>query len=312
MARRRRNPVLTWIVTSSCIAFGAVTARLPLPVCRFIGRSLGRIAYHLVPRIRRVALANLDIAYGDSLDRAAKRRLARASAENVGIVAAEFSHILEFEHGLLEREVTILGADNLDPAAGAIFIGAHLGNWEWMAAATPSVRADAIGIVRPLDDPRLDRLISSIRSSTGAKIVSKHGAGVEVTRRVREGWVTGILIDQNPRKNAIPITFYDQETWGTIGPAIVAARTHAPVYPVSMVRQENGSYIYQISPPLDLASTGSLRNDLVVNTERCHAAVEAQIREHPEQWLWFHRRFKPRPELAKEHEARTAKAAEKG
>ena len=299
-----RHPAIQWLLTTIAILFGVVTARLPLPLCRGVGRVLGLIAYGVIPRVRRVALANLDIAYGDMLTPREKRRIARGAAQNMGIVAAEFSHIPQIHGAFLEKYVTIRGADQVDRSKGSLMIAAHLGNWEWMAPVVHKVGFRIHEVVRPLDDPRMNRLVDDMRRAGGVTTIDKYGAGREVIRLLREGASVGILVDQSPRENGVPVRFFGRDTWGTIAVALAQRRTGVPVHIFSFTRNAQGHYTMAISPPLEFVRTDDLRADLVANAQRCQDAVEIVIREHPEQWLWLHRRWKPRPGLEAEWAAR--------
>jgi Kdo2-lipid IVA lauroyltransferase/acyltransferase len=287
--------------------FGRLTALLPLPWSRALGRTAGRLAYCLVPRIRRVGMANLDLAYGETLSRSEKRRILKKASQNVGIVAAEFSHIPHLQRGLAKNLVETHGVEHIVSGKGYLLISAHLGNWEWIAQLMISLGHHCTGVVRPFDHPRLNAYVDSVRCSGGARTLPKSGAGNEVVRLVREGWCVGILIDQSPRESAAPVSFFGQPCWATIAPALVAARTQAPIHLVQLLRRSNGRYLLEVSPPLEMASSGDFLHDLVENTQRCQNAIEAAIRRTPEQWLWFHRRWKARPRLEEEWETRLAR-----
>lgn len=307
----KRNPVVRWVTTSACLAFGAVTARLPIPLCRALGTLVGLLAYYLVPRIRRIALSNLDLAYGDALTQAEKRRIARGSAVNMGIVAAEFSHVRRLRGPLIDKYVECIGQEHLDPERGVLLVGAHLGNWEWMVQAVQLLVRDMHGIVRPLDDPRLDKAIDGMRTCNGLATLPKQNAGKMMIEVLKQGGLVGLLIDQCPRESATPCTFFGQSTWGTIGAALGAARSGVPVHLMSMPRQPDGRYRLELSPPIELVDTGILHDDLLENTQRCQDAVEALIRKYPEQWLWIHRRWKGRPALEKEWARRVEERAKR-
>ena len=96
------------------------------------------------------------------------------------------------------------------------------------------------------------------------------------------------------------MTFFGVNTWGTIGPAMLALRTGAPIYPASVIRARDGTYKLHVHPPILATREGAFRDDLVRITQRCQDSIEAMIRAHPGQWLWFHRRWKPRPRLERE------------
>ncbi len=294
---RRRSRVIRSVSAGITLTYLRVMSRLPLSMCRRFGIGIGWLAYLVVPRVRRVALANLEFAYGDTLTAHEKRAIARAAARNMGLVAAEFAHIPRVGR---EIPIAVKGLDHLATDSGIVALGAHLGNWEWMGAALVSAGRLAAAIVRPLDDPRMNNAVDSIRRQGGMVTIPKGSATGEVIRRIREGAVVGILADQSPRQNGIPVTFFGQRTWATVGPALIALRAGAPIHLVTITRDTNGVYTLAFSPPIDATATGNLTHDLQAITQRCQDAIEAAIRENPDQWLWMHRRFKPRPRLERE------------
>lgn len=307
MANRGKSRLFVRLNTGCIIGFCRLMGVLPVSISRALGRWAGSLAYYIVPRIKQVGLKNLDLAYGDTLSSKEKRRIARSCAESVGITAAEFSRTVTLHKDVVGQFVTFEGLEHLDFSRGLILVGAHLGNWEWMAPALRTVCGKVSEVVQGVSDPRLDQFIDQTRCATGIRTVSKHGAGRELLRLLREGWVVGILVDQSPRDSAVPVEFFGKPCWGTIGPAMLAARAKVPVHSVVMPRDEKGRYTLAFSPPIELADTGDFTKDLVENTQRCQNVVEALVRQHPEQWLWFHRRWKERPRLEAEWAVRRAK-----
>jgi KDO2-lipid IV(A) lauroyltransferase len=198
-----------------------------------------------------------------------------------------------------------VGAEHLDPERGGLLVGAHLGNWEWMATVIRGLGFETAEVVRPLDDPVLNAYVERVRRSRGVYTIDKEGAGAEIMRLLREKWVVGVLADQSPRMSAVPVTFFGQPCWATIAPAMVACRMHLPIYVVTMTRGPAGRYTVKISSPVLLDAPGDLRERLVAITQRCQDILEAEIRKCPEQWLWLHRRWKRRPRLEAEWRERT-------
>lgn len=292
---------------AAAIALSSAARRLPLPLAAALGSALGTLAYLLVPRLRSGAVDNLSLAYRDALSPAAKRRIARRAAQHIGIVGALFSRIPAIDAAFVEQHVRIEGREHLEGVEGAILIGAHLGNWEWMAPVVRTFRDRAAEVVRPLDDPALAAYVDDTRRGNGVVTIPKAGAGRDLVRMVRDGYLVGILVDQSPRENAVPVRFFDQPCWATIAPVMAAFRTHAPVMPISMTRNPDGDYTLRIGAPIDLTRTGRLRADILVNSQRCQDAVEQLVRAHPEQWLWAHRRWKARPQLEAQWQARVAR-----
>ncbi len=308
----RRNPLLQGLLTTLSIGFCRLTAALPLPAARALGAGLARLAYYTVPRIRRVGMANLDIAYGDTLTRAEKLAILKESVRNLGLVAAEFGRIPQLATEGRGRWFRVAGVENIDTGRGGIAMSAHLGNWEWLAAAGGTEGFKTVIITRGFDDPRMDRAVDTVRQTGTVSTIDKNAAAGPLVRKLREGWLAGILADQNPRENAVPVHFFGAPTWGTIGPVLIARRAKVPIYPVFMVRDREGIYTLEFHPPLVLQSCGDLLADLTENAQRCQDTIEAMVRQHPGQWLWFHRRWRRRERLEREWGERQARRSDKG
>jgi Kdo2-lipid IVA lauroyltransferase/acyltransferase len=297
---RKRSPWVRVLVAQASLFYAGICAKAPLPLVRICSLALGRIAYYTVPRIRRVGLANLDLAYGDSLSSREKRRILRGSVDNSALVAAEFSHTARLFKCNFEGCVRVEGREHVDQEKGALCIGSHMGNWEWTAPVMAAEGFSIAEVVRPLDDAHLNALVDGIRRIGGVETIPKDDAGRQIIQHLKGGGYVGVLIDQSPRRNGVPVDFFGARCWATIAPAMIAARTKLPIHPVAMIRQASGQYVLRFYPALELVHGKRLRDDLVVNTQRCQDAIEAIVRAYPEQWLWFHRRWKSRDYLENE------------
>ena len=304
--RKRVRSAVVWVAG---LVFAKVTLGLPLRVDRMLGRRLGRLAYHVAGRTRRIGRANLDQVFGDTLSRRRKTRILKASAENVGIGAAEFSHIKRMDDGFIEKQVAIENAGVIDKTRGGVVISAHLGNWEWLGRVWRSLGLDTCLVVRRFSQPGLEALIDSTRRSAGVDTIDRRGAVAEAVRIARQGWHVVMLADQAPRGGAVPVQFMGRPCWGCIGPAVVALRARVPIYPVSLTRDDTGKYLFEIQDPIELAPSRNLRARVVDATQQCQDAVETMVRRHPEQWVWSQRRWRRR---SRHRQGREADPARKG
>ncbi len=287
--------------TADCPAWACRMFRfMPWSWARSIGAALGLLGYYLVPRVRHVALQNLDLAYGDALSLAKKRRIAKDAARNVGIVAAEFTRIPLLAGPDIDRLADVRGLERVDPQQGALLIAPHLSNWEWLAPALSAKGRPVAEIVRPLDFPSLNAFVDATRRAGGCDTIPKEQAGAEVVSRLRAGELVGALIDQCPRTSGVPVTFFGRPCWSTVAPVMAAFRAKVPVHPVCCARQPDGRYLVEVGDAISLKREGELHDDLVLNSQRCQDAIEAIVRRYPGQWLWMHRRWKRRERLEEE------------
>lgn len=301
---RNRNFILSGLLFYASLLFLKTTRVLPLRAARALGIFLADIAYWLVPRIRKVGMDNLDIAYGDAINAQEKRKILRGSVRNLGLVAAEFSRMPLLASDRADRHATVRGLEHVNLAEGAILMGAHSGNWEWMISVGVRLGFRMAVIVREFDDPRTNAVIDEIRRQSGVKTVSKNAAMGPLLSKIRNGCQVGVLADQCPRENAAPATFFGIPTWATIGPALLSMRARVPLHPVAMIRNPDRTYTLEFQPAVPFVLTGNFLMDLQENTQRCQNALEELIRRHPDQWLWFHRRWKKRERLEQEWQSR--------
>ncbi len=279
------------------ICLGKFFAVLPEAAAYALGGGAGRLAFRLDRRHRDVAVGNLLRAFPERTDPAEIRVLARAVFENLGQTAVDVAR----SHRLLraggEEAVPFDGLDRLLEARrrgrGVLAITAHLGPWEILPLAA-TLQFEPIHVVaRPLDNPRLDDLLTALRERGGNRVIRKRDAVSAILQVLRRGETVGILIDQHASENeGVVVPFFGRPASTMSGPALIAMRSRAAVLPVAINREGRGRYRIRIGEEIPLARGGDFKADLVENTARFTEAIEALIRQHPEQWFWVHRRWK--------------------
>lgn len=297
--KKRDRPWLCALEAGAARVFLSILAHLPLRFARCLGRWIGAVFFHLTRRYRDRSLANLDAAYGGALDALARKKMAAASLKNLGESIAELAHL---RAGRGEAILASVRFDN--PAVierayaagkGLIYLTAHLGNWELMALAA-SRRFHPTGVVaRRFDNPRLDRMVDTLRSLYGNRVIDKRDALRETLSVLKKGGAIGILLDQNVAMDeGVFVDFFGKPACTNKGPAVIAARTGAAVIPVFIHREGEG-HVTSIGEPVRLADTGSAEDDVRANTAAFTKAIEEAVRLHPEEWLWGHDRWRTRP-----------------
>lgn len=276
-----------------------LVGRLPLPAARSLGAGLGRLAYGLVGSRRRVALANLDLAFDPSLPASARRRIARQNFRHLGVTAAECCRLFFGPRGSLLDEVRVEGEAYLKAALaegrGALCLTAHFGNWELLAAVHSRVGVPLSVVVRPLDNPDLEALLARGRERTGLRIIPKRQAVRGVREALSRGECVGLLLDQNAGRDGVFVPFFGHLASTSRSLAVLALKTRAPVVPTFIHRMPTGEHQVTIEPPLSLALTGDHVRDVELYSALFTRTIERHVEAHPEQWFWVHRRWKTRP-----------------
>jgi KDO2-lipid IV(A) lauroyltransferase len=263
---------------------------------------VGDLARLLAARHRRVALANLALAFPDLTD-GARRRLARHAWQHLGMTLVELARLLSRPLDATLQELAVEGAEHLHEVmrrhGRALMLTAHLGNWEYLTAVHRIVGYPLAIVVRPLDSPTLDRVTVAMRRKTGVELIDKRGALRPVLEALRKGSLVAILLDQNAtRREAVFVPFFERAASTSRSLALLALRTRTPIVPIFIRREGAGRHHVVIEGPLSVEPANDLEAAVVELTARCTRTIEAAIRRTPEQWLWAHDRWRTRPPTA--------------
>ncbi len=274
----------------------SVLARLAPPAVRSaIGSGLGTLVWAVDARHRHVARDNIRLAYGDTLTPREARRLALASMRHLGRLAAAMLALRAGHEEALGARVHVEGfehlRDALDRGNGVIGFTGHLGNWELLSLMFGRLGAPITPIVRPLDNPYLERRLTRLRMITGNRIIDRRGAPREALALLRAGGFLGILIDQRPKRGGLRVRFFGTEAYTTDALARLALHSDAAIVPFYAVQEPGGFWRMAIEPAVPVIRTGDLEADARRITADCTAILERWIRRYPEQWLWAHRRW---------------------
>lgn len=256
-----------------------------------IGALLGGLMYRCLRSRRRVTHTNLALAFPQSSEQA-RESLARKAFRHLGMATAEtawtwYRSTAEIPHVHFE------GAEHIDKALaagkGVILLQAHFTVLE-LCGAVIGARWPVSAVYDPPKNPLFaDYLYKQrIRHLTG--LIDNRGIR-EMVRCLRRGEMVWYSPDQSVSVNhgGIPSRYFNQAVLTTSGTARIVKMTGAALIPFTPVRDDNGSsYRFTFGAPMTLDS-----DDPVAATQQVNNALEAQVRAHPEQYLWAHKRFKP-------------------
>lgn len=272
-------------------------AWLPRKHIARIGRLTGSLAYFLDRRHRRIMERNLRFTHPEwSQDYI--RKLARRVFQNMGITFLEVCQMSGFSRKDILGSVRIRGKENLFDAlkshTGVILISAHLGNWEMgNIFLSAYLRRPMLSIARKIQSNTIDRWIHRLRSRFGNTIIDKKGALKEMARALSEGKILGLLVDQGTKlSEGVEVAFFGKTTTMTPAPAMLARRYDCPILPAFCVREPDAGLTLIFEPPLRFIKTNDSHADLLKNTQIMAYTIEQAVRNHMEQWFWFHKRWK--------------------
>lgn len=266
----------------------------PRALAHSLARGYMALLSLALPRLRRVAGRNLSLVLPELIaeERADIISGIFRSIARLLVVLAKFPSI---RRDNLEQWIRLEGLEHVENAnragRGILFATAHLGNWELSAYAYGLVAGPLNVVVRPLDNPLLDRLIERRRALSGNHILSKRDPARPIMKALAANQAVGILIDQNASlESGVFVDFFGIPAAAPAGFVRLAARSGAAVIPgFALWCPPERRYVLRFYPPVPISG------DTVRDTQAVQSMLETVIRSHPDQWLWIHRRWKTRP-----------------
>ncbi len=271
---------------------------LPDPWRKAVCRLLMRAILALMPRRRRLILSQLTASFPER-SQPAWRTIARRSIDNLADSLAVFSRIPRMTRVDMDNLVRIEGFEYIEAAFkkghGMITFTAHYGCWELMAIYVTHLYPHIAMVVRPLDNPKLDALVTGIRGSGRGGVIDSRRVFKEGLRLLRDNGILGVLVDQNFHKGGVFVDFFGRPAATNTLVPILARRSRCAVLPMHNV-WKNGKIHIICEAPVALSNDPDQSQAISEDTQTITRIVERWVREDPTQWLWLHNRWKRRPQ----------------
>lgn len=298
---RHAGPIRARLEFAVVWALAKLLGLPPRRLARALGKGIGRLAFHLTPRLRRTGLRNLEIAFPDMTAAEREQVLCRVY-HHLGWHLAEFCQMPRYSRANTRSFLRYEGLEHFlsarDEGKGVLIVTAHLGAWE-LSSFYHSMMGYPLSVVaRTLDNPYVNRFVNGVRCLHGNRVIDKDEFARGLLSAMRRGETVGILMDTNMTPpQGVFVDFFGRLAATGSGLARIAIKTGASVLPGFLLwdKQSRG-YVLRFGPPVSLPSTGNIEADATAGTAILTKVLESWIRRYPDQWLWVHRRWKTRPE----------------
>jgi len=274
---------------------------LPRPLARGAGLLIAGVVYHFHPRLRRVGLRNLELAFPKK-PLAERRKILRGVYRSLGRLLAEFCLFPHYTRENVTGVATYQGFENFEAAEkrgkGVLFLTGHFGGWE-IGSFFHSLQGHPMRIVvRPIDNPYVDELVTRYRTLHGNSLIGNQGFARGLLAAMQANETVGILMDTNMTPpQGVFVDFFGIPACTAVGIARVALHTDAAVVPAFTIWDPVlRKYRVEFSPAVELVRSDDGEADAVANTALFNRIFEEYVRKYPDQWLWVHRRWKTRPQ----------------
>ena len=262
-----------------------------------IAEKIGIIGYHLIKKRRMIALANLKLAFPEKTE---EERIELAKKNYKVLTKAYLSSLWIMDFIFDETKVNVENYNILDEAVaenkGLIIASMHMGNLEASLKITEKYRLS--DVVKAQRNPYIDEYITKNRSQLNFNMIKKSkNTPRELLKVIKNKEILALFSDH--RDKGTTVNFFGRDTIAPTGAIHFALKFKVPlVFGYSILNEDNTNTV-KIIKRIELIETGDLKNDVKVNTQNLIYLIEDAIRENPEQWMWFHDRWRLSKEFKK-------------
>jgi KDO2-lipid IV(A) lauroyltransferase len=301
MARWRFKTLLD--ATTGALSVGLIRAVKQLDRKRTADFA-GAVARSVGPLFKehRLGRANLRAAFPEKSD-AEIEHILGGVWDNLGRIAVEFAHLDEFclqGFGTQTRDVITYAPQTLvnyervmKSGQPTITFAAHLANWELPALAAKSVGLDSALLYRRPNNRAVSEAVIKLRAPLMGQLVpTTLDAPVKLARLLQSGVPVGMLADQHYSRG-VEVTFFGRRCLANPLIAALARQTECAIHGIRVVRLPGrNSFWGEFTDAIEPSRDADGRIDIAGTTQTITTIIEGWVREHPEQWLWLHRRWR--------------------
>ncbi len=287
---------------------GALTVGLIGAIKHTDRRRMANFAGALMRKIgplfkeHRLGRQNLRLAFPEKSD-AEIEQILGGVWDNLGRIAIEFAHLDEFcvkGFGEQTKDVITYPPESqerydwiMHSGRATIGFAAHLANWELPAVGAKLIGAEsAVLFRRPNIGAVADAIVKLREPLMGQLIPTSLDAPVKLARLLQSGVHVGMLADQHYTRG-VEVTFFGRKCRANPLVAMLARQTGLPIYGMRVVRKEDGNSFWgEVSEPVPAVCDAQGHFDIEGTMQAVTAVIEGWVRQHPEQWLWLHRRWR--------------------
>ena len=256
----------------------------------------------------RIGRANLTAAFPEK-SAAEIETILSGVWDNVGRMGAEFAQLdrLWNEDAYLhpENSRVALGPESIErflqlqnDGKPALIFAAHLANWELPAVCAATYKLDSAVLYRKPNIEAIDNWLEETRAASMGQIISTDlSAPMKISQALERGAHVGMLVDQYYVRG-VPVTFFGRTTMANPLLARLAQHFNCPIHGTRIVRLPGHRFRAELSEEIAPVRDASGKVDIAATMQVVTSVIEGWIREHPEQWLWLHRRWRPEDQKA--------------
>lgn len=273
-------------------------AALPPKACMAVGRFFGFLFGRVIRYHRRDAFEALERSLPQT-SKEERRGIVNRMYRNLGTNVVESLRLAGGKSDQVDEHLTVSGVEHVQEALkqekGGLVLTAHFGNWDLLSVLTTKLGYPLTIISKDVKNEALNDFWMGMRRDFDLKIVPAHNSYRACRAALKRNGLVGFILDQNMiDKEGIFVDFFAKPACTTPGLAFMSAQSKAPVIPVFIRRVDGWQHAVEVLPPID-APPDREEETIHAYTQRYTKIIEDEVRRHPDQWIWIHRRWRTQP-----------------
>ena len=265
-----------------------------------LGLGIGNFAYHVLRKDRGIVIKQLKLIFPE-LNDPKREQWTRECFRHFGQMLFEFlclPQIINDQENmiLVENEAALTNAVNA--GKGVILLGMHMGNWELITAYAKRTGLFMTAATANFPDQRINQLMISQRKLENMEIMPR-GTGMssrKLFRCLKNKNILILIIDQDTNVPSTWVPFFGIPSKTPVGASVFALKTGASVVSYNVIRENDGTFRLKFETlGIFVRNHPSMEQDVYSVTRKMNQHLEQRIRENPQQWAWFHRRWRHQP-----------------
>ncbi|MDD2790666.1 MAG: lipid A biosynthesis lauroyl acyltransferase [Sulfurimonas sp.] len=258
---------------------------------------LGKLAYRLSARSRKIVRQNLNFAFDNTMSESEIDEITRYSFKNLLL---NFLHLMEIRHMSVEelqKKVKVHNKEAVlkvhEQGRGIVYIATHYCSWELGNVAISALIEPVGSVYKKMKNEPYEAWVLESRAKFGNSNLEKTNVIKPLIKRIKSKMACGILIDTNINKReGLEIMFMGKSLRQTSTPAYLARKFDAAIIPVSIRTDDEENYTLTFYDEMKVQKTEDEAADIQNATQAQAQWLESLIRKEPKFWFWLHRRWK--------------------
>jgi KDO2-lipid IV(A) lauroyltransferase len=282
------------------LAVKAVAILIPLlsrKACYRLAQAIGTLAARFDHRNHRVALSNLEAAFGDSLSQDRREEMVRESYQNFARTVVDLFWSPSLTRENYSRYIEVVNLEVVQEAMktgnGIIFACFHYSNFEWVAIAANFFGIQSALVAQEFKNPFLDEIFVSLRKSSGQTVIPRDGGVIRLFKTLKRGEHVAILTDLTipAQLPTVVIDCFGLKTSVTFAHAWAYRKANATIINVHCEPLPDGRYRIVFHPRIEFSAEASFQE----MAQACWDRFEPFVRANPVPWLWMYKHWRYRP-----------------